>query len=263
MKVKNVVKVMNFHALVRVDNAKRQAARYMQMQEALMGMMAAIANNRNFRLDKSIFQPPADGKVLNIYIGSDFGFCGNYNYKINEQIRPDEKERAIVIGKKLHIREGVNVIAHIPRKEFSAHYEEIEGIIADAIESRQYAKILLTHIHYENTSTNYLEKLQIYPLQSFTDKSYTEDFEVEGKLDELYAHMLGTYVTSELCLALINSNAAENVLRQNATTESLKRIEEIEAEQIRVERKESQAKEFSKVVDNFSKRSLYEKGAHS
>ena len=33
MSVRNVVRVMNFHALVRVDNAKKLARKYQQMQE--------------------------------------------------------------------------------------------------------------------------------------------------------------------------------------------------------------------------------------
>ena len=39
MSVRNVVRVMNFHALVRVDNAKKLARKYQQMQEELMHMM--------------------------------------------------------------------------------------------------------------------------------------------------------------------------------------------------------------------------------
>ena len=35
MNIKNVVKVMNFHALVRVDRAKREAQKYMLMSGEL------------------------------------------------------------------------------------------------------------------------------------------------------------------------------------------------------------------------------------
>lgn len=40
----------------------------------------------------------------------------------------------------------------------------------------------------------------------------------------------------ELMLAVVNSRAAENILRQNATTESLKKIDEIEEENVMEER---------------------------
>ena len=33
MSIRNIVKVMNFHALIRVDNAKRKADKYRMMQK--------------------------------------------------------------------------------------------------------------------------------------------------------------------------------------------------------------------------------------
>ena len=39
MNIKNVVKVMNFHALVRVDRAKREAQKYMLMSGELYQML--------------------------------------------------------------------------------------------------------------------------------------------------------------------------------------------------------------------------------
>ena len=47
MGVKNVVKVMNFHALIRVDAAKRKARRYQLMEKEVMSMLDQIMNNRN------------------------------------------------------------------------------------------------------------------------------------------------------------------------------------------------------------------------
>ena len=83
MGVKNVVKVMNFHALIRVDAAKRKARRYQLMEKEVMSMLDQIMNNRNLILDKSILKPNPDKPKLTIYLGSDFGFCGNYNSLVN------------------------------------------------------------------------------------------------------------------------------------------------------------------------------------
>ena len=77
MNIKNVVKVMNFHALVRVDRAKREARKYMIMSGELYQMLDQIMNNRNLVLDKSIMQPDPKKPSLTFYIGSDFGFCSN------------------------------------------------------------------------------------------------------------------------------------------------------------------------------------------
>ena len=58
-------------------------------------------------------------------------------------------------------------------------------------------------------------------------------------------------------LAVVNSRAAENILRQNATTESLKKIDEIEEEKVMEERREKRNVEFQKVVDTFIKNKMY------
>lgn len=85
MSIRNVVKVMNFHSLIRVDKAKRQADKYLMMEDQLYAMMEAIVNNRNLILDKKIFKVNEDAPKINIYIGSDFGFCSNYNSQVNDQ----------------------------------------------------------------------------------------------------------------------------------------------------------------------------------
>ena len=51
MSIRNIVKVMNFHALIRVDNAKRKADKYRMMQKQLQQMMASILYNRNLILE--------------------------------------------------------------------------------------------------------------------------------------------------------------------------------------------------------------------
>ena len=66
MSIRNVVKVMNFHSLIRVDKAKRQADKYLMMEDQLYAMMEAIVNNRNLILDKKIFRVNEDAPKINI-----------------------------------------------------------------------------------------------------------------------------------------------------------------------------------------------------
>lgn len=222
-----------------------------------MKMMSCITNNRNFRLDKKILEPPKEGKVLHIYLGSDFGFCGNYNSQVNDQIRKDSSSEKILIGKKLHLPEGEEALFRIYRKEMDEAYGQLEQILTMAIKSRSCRKIYLTYNHYENTSTIYLKKIQIYPVKPEEGETYIEDFAVEGDINDLYEDMLSAYVGYELLLASLNSSAAENVLRQNSTTESLKKIDELEEEKLMQNRREKRDKEFKKVIDNFVKKSMY------
>lgn len=105
MSIRNVVKVMNFHSLIRVDKAKRQADKYLMMEDQLYAMMEAIVNNRNLILDKKIFRVNEDAPKINIYIGSDFGFCSNYNSQVNDQLHKDPAgDVKILIGKNSALR---------------------------------------------------------------------------------------------------------------------------------------------------------------
>ena len=52
--VENIVKVMNFHSLIRVDKAKREAAKYFNVGDELAKILYQIMNNRNLTLDKKI-----------------------------------------------------------------------------------------------------------------------------------------------------------------------------------------------------------------
>ena len=47
MKVKSVVKIMNFHSLLRVNSARKKAERLNEYEKELYNMIDTIINNRN------------------------------------------------------------------------------------------------------------------------------------------------------------------------------------------------------------------------
>ncbi|MEI3181431.1 MAG: F0F1 ATP synthase subunit gamma [Lachnospiraceae bacterium] len=136
----------------------------------------------------------------------------------------------------------------------------IREYLEEKIWKKECSRINIIYNHYENTTTIYSKKLQIFPIvrKKETDiKSYNEDFAMEGDINDLMNRMIATYVYYELKLALVNSRAAENIMRQNATTESLKKIDEMEEEAQMEERRTRRNKEFQKVVDNYVKKKMY------
>ena len=176
---------------------------------------------------------------------------------INDQIRKDKVTKKILIGKKLHLPEGEESLLTIYRKELNECFGKMEEVLTAAVKSRTCRKIYLTYNHYENTSTIYLKKIQIYPVKPEDGETYTEDFSVEGNINDLYEDMMSAYVGYELMMAAFISSAAENVLRQNATTESLKKIDEMDEEKLMESRREKREAEFKKVIDNFVKKRMY------
>lgn len=255
MNIKNIVKVMNFHALVRVDAAKRKAVKYMMLSEELYAMLDQILNNRNLVLDKSIMKADPAKPSLTFYIGSDYGFCANYNSLVNNMLLEDAGEK-IVIGKKLRMpKEGL--LLRMEKDMFEEQIPRIEELIRRAIEERANSSIHVVYHRYINSTTSQLERRQLYPMEVPAQKErghYKEDFLIEGNLSEILRGIVLTYVLYEVELANISGFAAENVMRQNTTQESLKKIEEREEEQLMAERREHRSEEFKKVIENYSKK---------
>ncbi|MCD7807496.1 MAG: F0F1 ATP synthase subunit gamma [Lachnospiraceae bacterium] len=261
MNIKNIVKVMNFHALVRVDAAKRRAMKYMQLSDELYGMLDQIMNNRNLALDKSIMRPDPKKPPLTIYIGSDYGFCANYNSLVNACLQADPGEK-IVIGKKLRVpREGL--VLRFVKDDFEENLPRLEQLIDRAITERENSSINIVYHRYINSTTSELEQRQIYPIDvpAGSRDSYRDDFLVEGDLSEILKGVVLTYVIYQVELSNISGYASENVMRQNTTQESLKKIEEREEEDLMEERRIRRSEEFKKVIENYTKKKSGSLGA--
>lgn len=253
MKVKPIVKVMNFHSLIRVDKARKKAEKYLKLEKEASDIIDLIANNRNFQLDKKLWSVDKTKPALNIYIGSDFGFCGNINFTVNQYIEKETDVDKIIIGRKL--RQSVpNVLLSIPREDFYTDYDKVHELLEKTITDKEHSEINLIYNHFYNTSKIEITKKKVFPFDiEVGNKVYTEDFFVEGDANRILYNLLTSYVNYEVKIAEVNSYASENIYRQNSTSESLKKIDEIEAEELTLMRKEKVAKEFEKVIDNYTK----------
>ncbi len=256
MKVKNVVKVMNFHALIRVDAAKRRAQRYQLMEKEVMSMLDQIMNNRNLVLDKNILTPNPAKPTLTIYLGSDFGFCSNYNSLVNAELDKNPDGDKILIGKKLR-RNADHVLLRMDQDELEDRVREVEEILKTSIIRRQHSAIDVVFVRYINAAESVKDVHRIFPIQISKDADpddYKDDFLIDGDVEDLIMDLTATYLIYQIQIVRTSGYASENILRQNTTRESLKKIEEIEEEQLMEERREKRAQEFSKVIENFQRK---------
>ena len=97
MSLKNVVKVMNFHSLLRVDRSRKTAKKYSQMEQMVLEMLDNILNNRNVILDVKALRMDPSMPELQILLGSDLGFCGNLNNLVRRCGQESETDRRTVI----------------------------------------------------------------------------------------------------------------------------------------------------------------------
>lgn len=77
---------------------------------------------------------------------------------------------------------------------------------------------------------------------------------IGGDVETMMTNLLTTYLTYQLKIMRSSGYASENILRQNTTNESLKKIDEREAELLMEERREKRAEEFAKVIENYQKK---------
>ena len=255
MSVRNVVKVMNFHSLLRVDKSRKQAAMYFDTERELFKVIRKILYNKNIILDKKSITPREDAPILNVYIGNDLGFCGDFNFSINKEVRLD-KEYKIIIGKKIHAFENdERVILDIAKDEFFTDFKKVEDVIYDAIIDRKYSEINVVYNHYHNVNDLEFTKKKLFPLDygQEEDETFDEDFAMETELTPMLNNLIALYLCYELKICEMNSYAAENVVRQQLTNQSLKKIDEIEEETAKETRKWKKQKDFQKIIENYRK----------
>lgn len=254
MKIKSVVKVMNFHSLLKVDKAKKKAEKYFAYEKGLTDFVDNILNNRNLILDKKILKLDKKQKPLNIYIGNDLGFCGNFNSNVNNEALKDTQSNKIIIGKKI-LTGKENVLLALTKDDYLQNTKQIEDLIYEKIINSQISEINLIYNHYYNVSKIELVKRKILPIEEevYKTKSHKEDFVIEGDINDILLNVIVMYLAYEIRVATENSYASENVARQMLTKESLKKIDEIEEEDLMEYRKEKNAKSFKKVIENFIK----------
>lgn len=268
MSIKGVVKVMNFHSLLRVDKSRDQATRFQAVETALTDMIDNIVNNRNIVLDVATLKVKADKPELNIFIGSDMGFCNNLNSLVRKQMdMKGDGVKQIIIGRKLHSYASENMLLYQTQEEYMKDNSQVMQILEDGIRNLSYSRISIIYNHYYNSSEVDLVEKQIFPVKAMEkkegyrkiDKSklYKEDFVCEGDIDKLLVDLVAMYLKYSMEISAAMSYAAENIARQNVTTESMKRIDEREEIKKQKERRIDKDKQFAKVLDNFTKLSQY------
>lgn len=258
MNVKNVVKVMNFHSLLRVDKARKEAEKYFLVEKELRKIINVVTNNRNFVLDKKELVIDKAAPVLNIYVGSDLGFCAGYNTIVLDTLRKDKDACKVIIGKKIHVRESDStVMLNLTKEEYLDDPGTVNDFLNAGIKEQQYSEINILYNHYVNAGEINWVKKRVFPLDvtEFSDDSsdYKEDYVCESNINELLMNLVISYIKTEIEVTVKNSLASENIMRQNATTESLKKIDELEEEKRRKNRKERVAKSTAKITESFSR----------
>jgi len=252
MKIKNVVKVMNFQSLLRMDKSLKQADKYRDVGKEITDILSRIMYNKNLILDKRILTPDPSLPKLNIYIANDYGFCGNFNSEVSRQLRRDKDCYKIIIGKKINYNDDL-VLLRINKDDFFLRFGEIERCIDEALKSLKYSQINVFYNHYYSLTSFEFLKIQLFPVEFKGEYYEGEDFVAETDLTGILGSLMTFYICYELKMCESISFAAENVLRSQITSSALDKIKEHEEEQRHEELKLKKEKSVLKSVENFKK----------
>ena len=251
--IKNIVKVMNFHSLVRVDRAKRDASKYFGVEDELCKMLYQIINNNNLKLDKKLLFENTNGIALDIYIGNDLGFCGDFNYQLQKAIRNDVDSYKIIIGKKIFKKDDDKVLLQIEKVNFASEYYKIDDIISSYIFDKKIKEINVCYNHYYNVNDIKFIKKRLFPLDIgiYDDVNLNVDFTIETDVNEFLSSLLSLAICYQIKIFECNSFASENVMREKITSESIDKIEKREEEERIRTLKEKNMESFKKQINNY------------
>lgn len=246
---------MNFHSLLRVDKSKREAESYRNVGEEITKIIKTIVYNKNLVLDKKIITPDPKMQKLNIYIANDYGFCGNFNSQVFGQLKKDKDDYKIIIGSKITYKDDKTILK-IAKDDFYKEFDKIESTIDSAIRNATYSEINLYYNHYNSSTSFEFRKLTLFPIEFDGEYDTKNDFVIETDITSMLYSLLSFYILYELRMCECISRAAENVLRNQITSQALDKIEEIEIDTENKRRRIKKDKLVRKTVENFKKVSM-------
>ena len=252
MKIKNVVKVMNFQSLLRMDKALKEAEKYRNVGDEVTEILRRIMYNKNLILDKKIITPDPNKPQLNIYIANDYGFCGNFNAEISRSLRKDQDHYKIIIGKKIIYKDDKTLLK-IDKDEFNKRFGEIERTIESTLDNMNCSAINVYYNHYNSLTSFKFVKIQLFPVEFKGEYYEGEDFVIETNITNFINSLMSFYICYQLRMCESISFAAENVLRSQITSSALDKIKEREEAQRHEELKNKKEKSILKSVENFKK----------
>lgn len=250
--IKNVVKVMNFHSLLRVDKARKKAEKYLSVGEEITKILTEILYNKNLVLDKQILMPDKTKPILDIYIANDYGYCGDFNSSVRRAIMKNVDNYKIIIGSKIVYKDDKTVLK-LEKDLFNQEFIQIRHYIEKSLLDMSYREINIYYNHYYTSTTFEFKKVNVFPLE-FKGEYYSGvDYTAETNLQNMLKSLVAFYICYQLKMCECISEAAENLNRNQITSMALDKIEEKEEEKRNQYLRKRNEEACFKNVENYKK----------
>ena len=250
--IKNVVKVMNFHSLLRVDKARKKAEHYLSVGNEITTILGEILYNKNLVLDKNALIPDPEKPILDIYIANDYGYCGDFNSSIRREIDKNKPNDKIIIGKKI-VYKDENTVLKIEKDNFEKEFSEIQHYIEKSLLEMNYSEINIYYNHYYSSTTFEFKRVKVFPIEFSGEYYEGTDFVAETNLQNMLKSLVSFYICYQLKMCECISEAAENLNRNQITRSALDKIEVIEEEERYALLRKKNEEACFKNVENYKK----------
>ena len=250
--IKNVVKVMNFHSLLRVDKARKRAEHYLSVGNEITTILSEILYNKNLVLDKNALVPDPNKPTLDIYIANDYGYCGDFNSSVRREILKNDKKDKIIIGKKI-VYKDANTVMKMEKDNFEKDFIEIQHYIEKSLLDMSYSEINIYYNHYYSSTTFEFKRIKVFPIEFSGEYYEGTDFVAETNLQKMLKSLVSFYICYQLKMCECISEAAENLNREQITRSALDRIEEQEEVKRNAMLRKKNEEACFKNVENYKK----------
>lgn len=250
--IKNVVKVMNFHSLLRVDKARKRAEKYLNVGNEITKILTEILYNKNLVLDKQALVPDKNKPILDIYIANDYGYCGDFNSSVRRAIMRNVNNYKIIIGSKIVYKDNKTVLK-MEKDLFNEEFSKLQHYIEKSLIDMSYSEINIYYNHYYTSTTFEFKKVNVFPIE-FKGEYYSGvDFTAETNLQNMLKSLVSFYICYQLKMCECISEAAENLNRNQITNMALDKIEEKEEERRNQYLRKRNEEACFKNVENYKK----------
>ncbi len=267
-KVKSSVQVMNFHSLMKIAEAIDNIERVKDYEAEIMHVIANVFNNRNLildnRINSSFFEKTSSERDINFYITSDYGLCGAFNSSVIKVFENTPRSyRNYMTGKK--------GIKKLTRKEDVALVMDDLGnieLFTEILDLFFDGEITGVNIIYNKFITQEKNEFVVQQVLPFNMEALDEideqikqspDYIIECSFTKLLKDLLTLYLKDKVVIAHLSALATENSIRQQITTESLKKIDEDIIKYDLVLKKERRLKKNDELMDMLIKGKAMEK----
>ncbi|HTE79657.1 MAG TPA: ATP synthase F1 subunit gamma, partial [Reyranella sp.] len=225
-----ITKAMKMVAASRLRRAQervQQARPFAAEMRRVLGSLASRVDPSTHPLLDERAIPKANGRTLLIVITADRGLCGSFNtnvIKSSGMFITEQGNRQVSLGlvgrrgRDFYARRGfeiryeqVNLFAHLKFE----NAQEIARAAIDAFAGGDVDGVFLVFNEFKSVMVQHVAVEQLLPIPRMAFSAADEaagvpgvDYLYEPKPEELFAHLLPSYVEVQVFRALLESNAA-------------------------------------------------------